>query len=631
MTDKNGGGYRLSVPLTNLGVDRRGRERYLEMLRELGAKRVFFALGANCVFDGKAEEELRALRENCAYFKARGFEVGAWLWAFYLDIGDDFIHMEGPTGKIAKQTVCPTDEAYKKQLGAFIAKAAASGVDLIMFDDDLRYGFQGCGFGCVCENHRRMIEKDLACPVGKEELNKALTSGGKSDLRDAFLRANGRALEDFCAEMRAYVDKGDPAVRLGFCACITSWDIDGTTPDRLAKLLAGDTKPFYRLIGAPYWAAMRGWGNRLGDVIELERAEASRREDPGIEIFSEGDTYPRPRFATPASYLECFDTALRADGGTDGILKYMFDYTANADYEPGYYEEAKRGREYHARIDALFADKTAVGARVWDNPRKYGTYEIPARIEGKDDVQELAFSPAARFLTANSIPSVYRGSGCGGIAFGEDARTLPPEAFRKGLVLDAAAAKILTEKGVDVGISDFGAPFGVSREYDPAADEYIALTGSPEAYRLALRPGAKTVSTSEAPDGTAFPVSYTYENALGQRFFVFAFEGHLADQSWFRTYRRAEKVAAFFAACGDCVPVLCPGHPELYILAKANGTGCAIGLWNLCADPVRSPTVYLDRPASSARGVKCAAEADGRALRLSDIPAFDYVLIDVKF
>ena len=52
--------------------------------------------------------------------------------------------------------------------------------------------------------------------------------------------------------------------------------------------------------------------------------------------MAEGDVYPRPRINCPASYLEGFDTAIRASGCTDGILKYGLDYTANADYETGY-------------------------------------------------------------------------------------------------------------------------------------------------------------------------------------------------------------------------------------------------------------------------------------------------------
>ncbi|MCR5040775.1 MAG: hypothetical protein K6C36_01600 [Clostridia bacterium] len=615
----------------NLTVPRAGREKYVSMLRELHASRVFFALGSDCVFNGSGDEELRVLAENCSYFKDAGFEVGAWLWAFLVKSPMDFVRMEGVSGKRSEMTVCPTDESYRRALGGFISRIALCGVDLIMFDDDLRYGFQGCGFGCVCENHLRMIGSELGREVGREELCSALLSGGKSPLRDAFLSCNGRALETFCADMRRCVDVSDPSVRLGFCACITSWGIDGTTPDRLARILAGGTRPFYRLIGAPYWAALRVWGNRLGDVIELERIEAGRRKDVYTEIFSEGDTYPRPRFATPASYLECFDTALRASGTTDGILKYMFDYTANAGYETGYYEAAKRGAAFYPAIDELFAGKNALGVRVWDDPEKYRTYDIPDRLDGQDVIQESAFPAGARFLTANSIPSVHSGAGCGGIAFGEDARNLPASAFEKALVLDASAARILTQKGVDVGTVSFGAGFAPDREYYPDGNEYVPLPGVPRAYRLTLSPGARAVSFGKTDDGEDVPLSYTYENAAGQRFLVFAFEGELSDQGWFRTYRRALQTIDFFSSCSSTLPAVCPGHPELYILTMGDGRERAVGLWNLSADPVWEPTVTLDKAPDSVEGVKGDARCEGRTLTLSDIAPFDYALLKAVF
>ena len=81
-----------------------------------------------------------------------------------------------------------------------------------------------------------------------------------------------------------------------------------------------EAKPFICLIGAPYWSIKRDHGNsRLQNCIELHRMERSFCGDD-IEIFAEGDTFPRPRHTCPASYLELFDMAMRADGGFDGIV-----------------------------------------------------------------------------------------------------------------------------------------------------------------------------------------------------------------------------------------------------------------------------------------------------------------------
>ena len=54
------------------------------------------------------------------------------------------------------------------------------------------------------------------------------------------------------------------------------------------------------------------------------------------------------------SYLEFFDTAMRAADCTDGILKYMQDYTAEADFETGYYTAALHNADAYEAIGRLF-------------------------------------------------------------------------------------------------------------------------------------------------------------------------------------------------------------------------------------------------------------------------------------
>ncbi len=84
------------------------------------------------------------------------------------------------------------------------------------------------------------------------------------------------------------------------------------------------------MTGAPYWTNAVTLGPNI-DAIRVQQYWC----DDSIELLTEGDTYPRPRLWVPSSYLECYDMILRADGNSDGILKYMIDYTYNADYETG--------------------------------------------------------------------------------------------------------------------------------------------------------------------------------------------------------------------------------------------------------------------------------------------------------
>ena len=619
--------YTVAAPLMNVRFRRQGREKLVEQLKALGAKRVFLALEADCLLSPKREEELAALPENAAYLKAAGFEVGAWLWAFYLSKDCGYTRMEAPDGKAAKLTVCPTDEAYTAAMGEFLEEIARCGVDLIQFDDDYRYGFQDMGFGCTCPNHRRRMEALLGREIRPEELKDKLYAGGPGDVRDAFVKANGEALEAFAAAMRAHVDRAAPSVRLGFCSCITSWDLDGTTPDRLSKIMAGGTRPFYRLIGAPYWAAMRAWGNRLCDVIEIERSECARRKDASIEIFSEGDTYPRPRYKTPAAYLEIFDTVLRAAGCTDGILKYALDYTAGADCETGYVEAAQRSAETYAAIGRFFGGLDCVGVSCWDKPDKYRTFTIPERIAGTERAQDLAFSATSRFLAANSIPTVYEGTGVIGAAFGDDVLCVPDDALANGLILDVSAAGRLSERGVDVGVISFGDHFQAGVETYADSGEQIAVPNAATARELAPAPDAEILSFYEKEDGTKTPLSYIYRNADGQQFLVYAFEGYFGEQDWFRQYARQRQIDAFVKRCGRRLPAFCPGHPELYVLTKSNGERLAVGLWNAFPDRLFSPTVYLDRAYRIVASFGCGAAMDGDRVKLSDIAPYDWAFL----
>ena len=621
--------YTVSVPLMNIRFQRQGKEKLAEHLKALGAKRVFLALQADCLLSPKREQELAVLPENVAYLKAAGFEVGAWLWAFYLSKEQGYTRMEAPDGKRAVYTVCPMDEAYTADMGGLIQDIARCGVDLIQFDDDYRYGFQDMGFGCTCPLHRKRIEALLGRGVTPEELKDRLYGGGPGDLRDAFVKANGEALERFAAEMRRYLDEVSPNTRMGFCSCITSWDLDGTTPDRISRLLAGNTRPFYRLIGAPYWAAMKAWGNRLCDVLEIERSEAARREDVDIEMYSEGDTFPRPRHKTPASYLEIFDTVLRAAGCTDGILKYALDYGATADYETGYVAAAKRNAAAYEAVDRFFGGLDCAGVRCYDKPDKYRTFTIPAHIAGTEKAQDLAFSATSRFLAANSVPTVYEGAGVIGAAFGDDVLCVPDEALARGMILDVSAARRLTERGVDVGATAFGEEFKAGSEVFAADDEHTAIPNAARAMTLTLAPGAELLSWYETEDGEKKPLSYLYENAAGQRFLVYAMEGYFGEQDWFRQYTRQRQIDAFAKRCGKRLPAFCPGHPELYVLAKTDGERLAVGLWNVFPDRILSPTVYLDRQYGQVEAFGCGAKLCGDAVTLTDIAPYDFAFLSL--
>ena len=621
--------YKISVPIMNSHVTRAGREKLAEMLKKIGAQRVFLALDSY-VFDGEERRGvLETLRDNSDYFKAQGFETGAWIWTFRLtDKSCGYTYMESPFGKVSQTQVCPSDPEFRRFAGEYIKDIARCGVQVIMFDDDFRYGYIDIGMGCTCKNHLARMSSILGEEISKEGLAEKLLSGGPNKYRSAWLKANGDYFREFAAEMRACLDEVDPSVRFGPCSCMPLWDFDGVSTPEISRILAGSTRPFMRLIGAPYWSVNKGWGNRLQDVIELERMERSWSGE-GIEIFSEGDVYPRPRFTCSAARLEGFDTALRAAGCMDGILKYVMDYTSNAGYETGYVERHIRNQPLYEGIERHFAGKDVCGVRVYESMCKFENAEIPEEVAGTTNVQDMFFSPAARLLAGSSFPTVYEGPGTAGIAFGENAKYLPDGALDNGLILDARAAQILSEQGVDVGVERFGEKFEAEEERFLCCDEYTCPYGA-KAYELTLRDGAETLSVFTA-EGREHPAAFRYENAAGQRFLVFAFNGYFSPEVLFRQYTRSKQIADCIEwLCGKKLPAFCFGNPDLYTICKRDANSLSVGLWNFFEDSVPEPVVTLDRAFSGIEFLNCSGRLEGDKVYLSEIPPFDFAGFTVK-
>lgn len=617
--------YKISVPVMNENVTRCSPERVYEQIKKLDGERVFLALGQYKTDRKEREEDFRTLRENCRFFKSKGLEVGVWIWAFMLN-GNHFTPMKSLKGTVFPENMCPLDEDFVRFAEGYASDMAKSGVDIIMYDDDFRYGFLGDAPGCVCENHLKLIGEILGEEVTEELIRENVYNGGKNRYRDAYLKANGEAFRRFAKRMRNAADKINPEIRMGQCACLNSWDIDGIKAEELSGILAGNTKPFFRLIGAPYWGALGAWGNSLQDSVELSRMECSWTKDRSIEIFSEGDVYPRPRTHVPASFLEGFDTALRFSGCTDGILKYAMDYTSDTDYETGYREYHIRNRELYRKIEKMSEGKTSVGVRVFEFPEKLSD----AVFTEEENIDYMFFSLAARMLSYNSIPTVYEGQGITGAVFGENARHLTENDFLKGLILDIKALEILAEKGIDTGVISFGEKITAG-----AYESFLCNGNRINAMKanirdITLSENAEILSFTEK-DGRRIPLSFRYENAKGQKFFVLNIIPDINNPSVLRHYERNRQLREnILWLSGERLPAEIGKSPALYMQCKENEDSLSVGLWNFFPDIVFSPVIDLSDNFSEIECVGCEGKLQGNKVSLSDVPAYGFSGFTVK-
>ncbi len=611
--------YKIAVPVTNENVSRCTPEKVYEELKKFDSDRVFISLGYYETDKNKREEVFSSLRENISFFKSRGLEVGVWIWAFMMK-DSPYTCMKSLKGQDYPENMCPLDEDFLRFAEGYAEDMAKSGADIIMYDDDLRYGFLGDSPACVCKNHLKKISEITGEEVTAEFIKDKVYHGGKNKYRDAYIKANGDAFRAFASRMRKAVDRVDDRIRLGACSCLNSWDIDGVKAEELAKLFAGKTKPFFRLIGAPYWGALGAWGCSLQDSIELSRMECAWTCDKSIEIFSEGDVYPRPRTLVPASYLEGFDTALRAAGVTDGILKYGMDYTSSPDYETGYSAFHIKNRELYKQIEKHFADKHSSGVRVYEHPSKLSDAVFREEV----NIDHMFFSLCARTLSYNSIPTVYEGQGITGAVFGENARHLPADAFERGLILDISAAEILFEKGIDTGVSEFGEKIK-SGDYEMFSDNGNRInTMSANIRDIVLKSAAEIMSFTEK-NGKKIPMSYFYENTDGNRFLVLNIIPDINNPNILRHYERNRQYTkAVRRLSGEGLPAEISGHPALYMQCKEKDGELSVGLWNFFADAVLDPVVSLGKSYRKIEFINCSGALEGNKVRLTDISPFGF-------
>lgn len=646
--------YQVSVPISMSNIDRMDRATLLERLREMDAVRVMLAIGVYETHTEARACQMESLRSWTSFFHENGFEVGTWCWTFWAEPPHSYTPMRCVNKEKTEiaHTVCPTDPNFVKFVTDYLADVAACGVDLILFDDDFRFSvLEGGNIGCLCDRHVAMIERRTGEKLTHDALVDKILSGGKNKFRDAWIASNGEAFETFAKAVRARVDSVSLRVRVGFCACFSAWDIDGTTADQLAHLLAGpNTKPLVRLIGAPYWGSRNQWGCFLQDVIELERMESAWTRDGEIEILAEGDCYPRPRFHCPAAYLEGFDLAIRAAGVTDGILKYVFDYVSGLDYERGYVEAHKRNKPLYESMDDFFAGKDAVGVRVYEFTKKAAMSDFGEEPVAPRSISMSLFSSSARTLSSCCIPTTYEGEGICGAVFGQNAQFVTPEMRRNGLILDAVAARILHQKGVDVGIRSFGNTYVSAIEHFIDPEEYAPSEGMQifdhtfsekirvcSEARVSDRAGGLSHMEVNGETAKTVPVSYLYENDDGERYLVLNFDAFYCDRKTpapiiLRHYARSRQYAEAvkWLSNGKTLPAYCYGNPHLYTMAKRDEDSMTVGLWNFFVDPVTAPVVTLDREYKKIRFLNCEGTMTGNTVTLSELSPFGFAAFEVE-
>ena len=624
--------YKVTVPtiITNGHFD---REKTLKEIKRCGAERIALALDRELDHAFSSEENLKLLKDLIQYFRENRLEVLVWLGeTFGHDGGKPLSDMKYKNMRFIDKgdikAFCPLDKTFAQDFCLWVKKVAECGADMIMLDDDFRLGYRD-GLGCCCPLHMKALEDELGEKIEERELKQKLFDGGANKYRSAWLKVQGESIKSFAQKLRNALDEVNPKARLGFCTSPGVWDAEGWDPIETAKIMAGDNKPFLRTMGAPYWATQ--WpGYALGEIIEIERNQINRCRQSGIEIFSEGDTYPRPRYECPASYLECFDTILRADGTSDGILKYMLDYVSDADYETGYIDAMVKNEPLYKEIEKSFSDKECVGVRPYNVVRLMENAEFDiSRKNLLNELQDGAFYPSLKFAVINSLPVTYD-KGYVNILFGENAKYISKEDLKFGNIIDIKAAEILIKRGIDVGAEKILTDAEYEqRGFTDLPSEYYLDEGvytrldagvfvAEIKHKAGVRPVTKYRLGTQIKSG-----AYEYENAEGMRFLVYPFDAAEAKKpaGWFGTYARKRQLLRSIEWLGKKpLDIYASGnYPNLYILSKKNNKALCAGLWNLFDDKIENAEIKITCKYKDIRFINCSGHKENDSVILDTV------------
>lgn len=602
--------YCPDIPIALCTLNEESKFTFLEMLRNARAGRVWI-----CCVDSFLNNDPQTDLEDCAeyvrFFRENGLECGIWIRS--LGFGTpmpanapkvSWTRLCSVTGKAPEvDAFCPEDPGFVAAYLEYVKRIAACSPQLIQLDDEHCLSVRP-GIGCFCHRHRKLMADRLGEEIELEGLPEKLFTGGRNRYRDAWLDISGETHRRFTAKVRQAIHAVDPSIRIGFCAGYTSWDIEGIDALSLTKNLAGDTAPFLRFTGAPYWCnTVKGRfpGQKLNTVIECAREQAAWSRGSGVEVFGEADSYPRPAYQSHANLIECFDIAMQAEGVKN--LKYLFDYRAEPSYEQKYYKLHLRDIPLYEHIVRTFDGLEDAGVRLYRSFDRVRYADFGPVFPGEKPVMRTFFSAASAMLTQLCIPVCYTGSAKVGAAFGQDALDIPENAFPEKLILDLPAAKLLMEKGMDLGIREIVPCDGSGREdYLLAGSrKSIALHQSGMAltpqmhsgyYDVKLSVGAEVLSEFVYHDGNK-PSSCLYRSG-NTEFFILLFDAAALGQSSSVecSYYRQQQLMDFI---GNTYPAV-KGEAGIYSLCKQSGDGkkMAVLLENLSYDTLFDFAIALD-------------------------------------
>lgn len=640
--------YKTAIPISIESMQPdldKSLNKYLQYCQKGNIERVFIAILQGIYSTSNlADTEPELIKKAIDFFKSNKIETGVWIGGFghgsilLHDISEnkkrDYQKIAGVLGEEFEHGYCPLDEKFTEDYLDLVKRVAKMNPDMIMLDDDFRLSsFRSYDMGCFCPLHLKEFYRLIGEEIPREKIKQLVYTGGRNKYRDAYMDMLKSTLLEFAKKVEKTVHNINKDIRISACLVPSLWDIEGTDGIEIARTFAGETQPYLRFFGAPYHDKYT-----LVTAIERERLQASwtKEKNADIEVFAEGDVYPRPRYNVPSKALELFDLALVCDDNLDGILKYMFDYDKKVGYETGYIDNHIKNLSVKNEIQQIFEGKKNTGVSVFCEMHKARSYELTNELENDISQKMLSLTNciSSLLISKNAIPTCYEASQYPVAVIGENAKYISLERMGNGVILDITAAKILSERGIDVGLLSAEEKTDCTHEYYINNDEMFLLEGL-KTYKVVCNERARILTTFLPYKS---PGVYAYENDEGIRFLVYACDLQWDkplfsdnNSTYFNNYHhQAQLIQEIEWCCKKKLPVVCKKHPNLYVIASRGEKSMSVFMANIFMDEILNPEIVFDKEYSNVRFINCSGELKKDKILLNDIPAYGFAAFEVE-
>lgn len=512
---------------------------------------------------------------------------------------------------------CPLDDGFKKNFGENARRfVKIAKPEMIFLEDDYSISASTFSDGCYCERHLDEFAKRVGKRYTREELAALFRSGTpEAKLLNRKWKALMRdTMVWLSEELRRAVDTEAPETPIALMEPGSAIS-EGNMTEAVARALAGPRhRPICRVCGTGYN------GFQSVDIPSILYHPLWFKEctpEPFCFIH-ESDTYPHTRFYSSALQMRALMGAVYSFGYEGSVFQTQ-SFLDDTSEENGFADMISKERTRFAAVSAAARECHVCGVSVPSDA----------------DLDAGCGSDWVRILTHWGIPFTTHPSAA---AFWDERRAgnLPDDIILaqlgKGLFIDGAAAKKLTERGYGkyLGVS-VGADAAVGmRKYDLAIHERIRDGFAAESVGRKM-PGANCFSCKG--NGILFEMTVTdercevitetydfegrlitpsmtrFENELGGRVVVIGTTINGNQSQSLYNYRRQKLIGELIEWLGGDL-VMVKNEPKVYPVMnvpkeKEAGYLGMLTLENFSEDERESVTLHLPAAWRNAADVSC--------------------------